>query len=209
MSGDSSFWKIAVSHADQTMKHHYRPDMSCYHVVDYDSKTGEVRSRVTHQGYADSSAWARGQAWGLYGYTMCYRYTHDPKYLKQAEDIAKFIFTHKNLPEDLIPYWDYDVPNIEKEPRDASAAAVTASALYELSTYVGKKQGKEYKKLADRIVENLGSPAYRAKLGENGYFVLMHSTGNKPGPSEVDVPLVYADYYFLEALKRKRDLENK
>ncbi|WP_298063974.1 glycoside hydrolase family 88 protein [uncultured Rikenella sp.] len=209
MSGDSSFWKIAVSHADRTMEHHYRPDKSCYHVVDYDSGTGEVRSRVTAQGYADGSAWARGQAWGLYGYTMCYRYTRDPKYLKQAEEIARFIFTNKNLPEDLVPYWDYDVPNIGNEPRDASAAAITASALYELSTYADRKQGREYRKLADRIVKTLASPAYRAELGENGYFILMHSTGNKPGPSEVDVPLVYADYYFLEALKRKRDLEAK
>ncbi len=209
MSGDSSFWNIAVSHADQTLKHHYRPDMSCYHVVDYDSETGAVRSRVTAQGYADSSAWARGQAWGLYGYTMCYRYTRDPRYLKQAEAISRFIFTHPNLPKDLIPYWDYDVPNIEQEPRDASAAAITASALYELSTCVNTKEAKQYKKLADRIIKSLSSPNYRATLGTNGYFILMHSTGNKPGPNEVDVPLVYADYYFLEALKRKRDLEQK
>lgn len=209
MSGDSSFWNIAVSHADQTLKHHYRPDMSCYHVVDYDTETGAVRSRVTAQGYADSSAWARGQAWGLYGYTMCYRYTRDPRYLKQAEAIARFIFTHPNLPKDLIPYWDYDVPNIEQEPRDASAAAITASALYELSTCVNAKEAKQYKKLADRIIKSLSSPNYRATLGTNGYFILMHSTGNKPGPNEVDVPLVYADYYFLEALKRKRDLEQK
>lgn len=209
MSGDSSFWDIAVSHADQTLKHHYRPDMSCYHVVDYDARTGAVRSRVTAQGYADSSAWARGQAWGLYGYTMCYRYTRDPRYLQQAEAIARFIFTHPNLPKDLIPYWDYDVPNIEREPRDASAAAITASALYELSTYVSSKEAKRYKKLADRIIRSLSSPAYRATSGTNGYFILMHSTGNKPGPNEVDVPLVYADYYFLEALKRKRDLEQR
>lgn len=209
MSGDSSFWDIAVSHADQTLKHHYRPDMSCYHVVDYDAQTGAVRSRVTAQGYADSSAWARGQAWGLYGYTMCYRYTRDPRYLQQAEAIARFIFTHPNLPKDLIPYWDYDVPNIEREPRDASAAAITASALYELSTYVSSKEAKRYKKLADRIIRSLSSPAYRATSGTNGYFILMHSTGNKPGPNEVDVPLVYADYYFLEALKRKRDLEQR
>lgn len=209
MSGDSSFWDIAVSHADQTLKHHYRPDMSCYHVVDYDARTGAVRSRVTAQGYADSSAWARGQAWGLYGYTMCYRYTRDPRYLQQAEAIARFIFTHPNLPKDLIPYWDYDVPNIEREPRDASAAAITASALYELSTYVSSQEAKRYKKLADRIIRSLSSPAYRATSGTNGYFILMHSTGNKPGPNEVDVPLVYADYYFLEALKRKRDLEQR
>ena len=209
LTGDSLYWKIAVSLADTTMKYHFRPDYSSYHVVDYDSEKGGARWQGTFQGARDDSFWARGQAWAVYGYTMCYRYTHDPKYLKQAEAIAKFIFTNETLPEDLVPYWDYDVPNIEQEPRDASAAAITASALYELSTYAGKKQGKEYKKLADRIVETLGSPAYRAKLGENGYFILMHSTGNKPGPSEVDVPLVYADYYFLEALKRKRDLESK
>lgn len=209
ISRDSSFWKIAVSHADQTLKNHYRPDKSCYHVVDYDSQTGAVRSRVTAQGYADSSAWARGQAWGLYGYTLCYRYTRDPRYLQQAEAIARFIFTHPNLPNDLIPYWDYDVPNIEQEPRDASAAAITASALYELSTYVDMKQSQKYKKWANHIIKSLSSSDYRATLGTNGYFLLKHSTGNKPGASEIDVPLVYADYYFLEALKRKQELTNK
>lgn len=210
-SGDSTFWNIAVSHADQTLKHHYRQnETSCYHVVDYDPETGEVLHRQTHQGFADESAWARGQAWGLYGYTMCYRYTKDPKYLAQAERIADFWFFHRCMPEDLIPYWDFDDPDIAKVPtvpRDASAAAIVASALYELSTYVPDVKSKEYKKLADRTMESLASDAYRAPLGENGYFILMHSTGHKPGNSEIDVPLVYADYYFLEALKRKRDLE--
>lgn len=207
MSGDSSFWKIATSHADQTIKHHYRDDMSCYHVVDYDPTTGEVRRRMTNQGYSDESAWSRGQAWGLYGYTMCYRYTRDPKYLDQAVKIAKYIFENPNLPADLVPYWDYDAPDKATAPRDASAAAITAAALYELSTYV--KGGKKYKKLADTMVSTLASPAYRAPLGENGNFLLMHSTGSLPHKSEIDVPLVYADYYFLEALKRKRDLEAK
>lgn len=207
MSGDSTFWKIAISHADQTMKNHYRPDMSSYHVVDY-NPDGSVRGRCTSQGYADESAWSRGQGWGLYGYTMCYRYTRDPRYLAQAEKIAAYIFNHPNLPSDLIPYWDYDAPKTTPEqPRDASAASLSASALYELSTY--SKNGKEYKKLADRIVESLASPAYTAKIGENGNFILMHSTGSLPHKSEVDLPLVYADYYFLEALKRKGDLEKR
>ena len=170
----------------------------------YDPETGEVRKRQTAQGYADESAWARGQAWALYGYTMCYRYTHDAKYLEQAEKVYNFIFNNKNLPEDLVPYWDFDAPNIPNEPRDASAAACTASALYELSTYL---PDKGYKETADRIMESLASPSYRAKVGTNGNFILMHSVGSIPHGAEIDVPLNYADYYFLEGLMRKRDLE--
>ncbi|MEG1635265.1 MAG: glycoside hydrolase family 88 protein, partial [Rikenellaceae bacterium] len=208
LSGDSTFWNIAISHADLTMKNHYRKDMSCWHVVDYDpTKMDAIRGKYTSQGYSDDSAWARGQAWGLYGYTLCYRYTHDIRYLKQAEAIAEFIFNNPNLPKDLVPYWDYNAPKTTPaQPRDASAAAITASALYELSLYSNDKS-KEYKKLADKIVVSLASPAYTAKLGENGKFVLMHSVGSLPGKSEIDVPLVYADYYYLEALKRKRELE--
>ncbi|MFT4223088.1 glycoside hydrolase family 88 protein [Dysgonomonas sp.] len=205
-SGDSSFHNIAVSHADVTMKHQFRPDFSCYHVVDFDPETGEVRKRQTAQGYSDESAWARGQAWALYGYTTCYRYTQDKKYLDQAENVYSFIFNNKNLPEDLVPYWDFDAPNIPNEPRDASAAAAIASALYELSTYISDKG---YKETADKIMNSLGSENYRAKVGTNGNFILMHSVGSIPHNSEIDVPLNYADYYFLEALKRKKDLEQK
>ena len=205
-SGDSTFYNIAVKHADTTMAHHFRPDNSCYHVVDYDPETGEVRKRQTAQGYADESAWARGQAWALYGYTTCYRYTKDKKYLDQAQKVYNFIFNNKNLPEDLVPYWDYDAPNIPNEPRDASAAACTASALYELDGYL---PGNHYKETADKIMESLGSPAYRAEVGTNGNFILMHSVGSIPHGQEIDVPLNYADYYFLEGLMRKRDLEKK
>ena len=204
LSGDSTYYNIAVKHADTTMKNHFRDDNSCYHVVDYDPVTGEVRKKQTAQGYADESAWARGQAWAIYGYTMCYRYTHDQKYLDMAEKIYNFIFNNPNLPEDLVPYWDFDAPNIPNEPRDASAAACTASALYELSTYI---PGKSYKETADKIMENLGSPAYRAEVGTNGNFILMHSVGSIPHGAEIDVPLNYADYYFLEGIMRKRDLE--
>ena len=204
LSGDSTFYNVAKKHADTTMANHFRADNSCYHVVDYDPETGEVRKKQTAQGYADESSWARGQAWALYGYTMCYRYTHDAKYLAQTEKVYNFIFGNKNLPEDLVPYWDFDAPKIPNEPRDASAAACTASALYELSTYV---TDKGYKETADRIMESLASPAYRAEVGTNGNFILMHSVGSIPHGAEIDVPLNYADYYFLEALKRKRDLE--
>lgn len=202
LSGDSTYYNIAVSHADRTLENHFRNDNSCYHVVDYDLESGTVRSRQTAQGYADESAWARGQAWAIYGYTMCYRYTHNPEYLKQACNVYEFIFTHKNLPQDLIPYWDFDALNIPKEPRDVSAAAVIASALYELYTYAPEQK---YKETADRIVQTLSTPAYRAEVGTNGNFILMHSVGSIPHNAEIDVPLNYADYYFLEALARKSE----
>ena len=205
-SGDSLFYHIAVSHARTTMKNHFRDDYSSYHVVNYDTLTGEVLHRHTHQGYAHSSAWARGQAWGLYGYTMCFRETGDTAFLNQARHIAGFIFQHKNLPQDLIPYWDFNAPDIPNEPRDVSAATVTASGLYELCALDPVNRAK-YKALADKIMENL-TLNYRAEPGKDKGFLLLHSTGSKPHNSEVDVPLSYADYYFLEALLRKRALEN-
>ncbi len=204
LSGDSSFYKIAVTHADNTIKNHYRPDYSAWHVIDYNKADGSVRHRNTHQGYSDESAWSRGQVWGVYGYIVCYRETKDQKYLDQAEKALNFIANHPNYPEDGVPYWDFNAPEIPNTYRDASAGAILASALYELSTYSTQK---DYKAWADKILTSLSSPAYRAPVGENGDFLLMHSVGSLPHNSEVDVPLNYADYYFLEALKRKRDLE--
>lgn len=206
LSGDSTYYNIAVSHADKTMKNHFREDGSSYHVVDYNPETGEVLKRCTAQGYSDESAWARGQAWAIYGYIMCYRYTHCSAYLNQAKKVYEFIFTNSNLPEDLIPYWDFDALNIPNELRDASAAAITASALYELSAF---SHNIEYKKTADKIMKTLSSPAYRAEIGKNHNFLLMHSVGSFPDCAEIDVPLSYADYYYLEALRRKRDLEKQ
>jgi unsaturated chondroitin disaccharide hydrolase len=204
VTGDSSFYKIAVSHAKTTMKNHYRPDYSSYHVLEYDTITGKVLKKNTHQGYSHESAWARGQAWGLYAYAMCYRETRDKAFLQHAENIEGFIFNHPNMPADLIPYWDFNAPGIPNEPRDASAAAVIASGLYELSMY--SKKGKEYRAKADKVLENL-SVSYTSPIGENKGFILLHSTGSKPSNSEVDVPLSYADYYFLEALMRKEKLD--
>jgi unsaturated chondroitin disaccharide hydrolase len=201
MTGDSSFYKIAISHANTTMKNHFRPDYSSYHVVDYDPKTGAVKSRVTHQGYSNESAWARGQAWALYGYTLCFRETNLQAYLAQADHIANFILTNKSIPDDGVPYWDYNDPRIPAVSRDASAAAITASALYELAKY--SKDGKRYKSAADKILSSL-STKYTNKPGENYGFILAHSTGHLPGNSEIDVPINYADYYYLEALLRSK-----
>jgi unsaturated chondroitin disaccharide hydrolase len=203
LSGDSSYYKIAVSHANTTMKNHFRPDYSSYHVIDYDSATGKVLKKNTHQGYAHESAWSRGQAWALYGYTMCYRETKNPAYLKQAENVAAFILNHPNLPADLIPYYDFNAPGIPNEPRDASAGALNASALYELSLY--SRNGKLYRAKADQMLASLNQ-SYRPQVGGARGFLLLHSTGSKPSNSEVDVPLSYADYYFMEALLRQQEL---
>ncbi len=203
--GDPRMRAMAIAHADTTLQNHYRPDNSCYHVVDYDQATGRVLRRVTHQGTADSSAWARGQAWGLYGYTLMYRETKDPRYLAQAQKIAAFLLHHPRLPADKVPYWDFDAPDIPSAPRDTSAAAVMCSALLELRHYVEPAAAAEYTAFAEQQLRSLASPAYLARPGENGGFLLKHATGDHPKNREVDVPLNYADYYFLEALLRARE----
>lgn len=206
--------KIASTHALTTMKNHFRKDYSSYHVVDYDSVTGKVLAKKTHQGLSDESAWARGQAWGLYGYAMCYVNTKNPVFLKQAENIAAFIMNHPRMPKDKVPYWDFDVHNASEDqkdeagdaPRDASAAAVIASGLLNLSTEV--KEGKKYFDYAEDILKSLSSDKYLAEPGENHFFILKHSVGAFLYNSEVDTPLDYADYYYLEALKRYAALKS-
>lgn len=203
LTGDSSFYQIAISHANTTLKNHFRPDGGTYHVIDYNPQTGEIQHRNTHQGYADESTWARGQAWALYGYTMCYRETKDKKYLNQALAIAAWLINHPRMPNDGVPYWDFDASEIPNEPRDVSAAAVIASALYELSSlHTGDESLRNF---ANHITLSL-TTHYMAEPGSSRGFILLHSTGSKPHGSEVDVPLIYADYYFLEALWRSMHL---
>lgn len=208
-TGDSSFHKIAVTHANTTIKNHFRPDNSSYHLVDYNPETGVPQKKQTVQGAADESAWARGQAWGLYGFTTMYRETNDQKYLEQANKIAEFILTHPNFPSDGIIYWDFNAPGIPAALRDASAATILASALIELAGYNNKENAKKYLNTAETILRTLSTPAYKAVEGENGGFLLKHSVGNLPGKSEVDVPLTYADYYFVEAMLRYKNLKSK
>lgn len=206
VTGDSAYAKIAITHANTTMKNHFREDYSSYHVLNYNPQTGAVQQKRTAQGYADGSAWARGQAWGLYGFTVMYRETRDPKYLEQAKHIAGFILNNPHLPKDMIPYWDFDAPDIPNARRDASAAAVMCSALLELQKYVPSTLSDEYLNAAKTMFNSLSSKKYRVKKGENGGFILDHSLGNFPQKSEIDVPLSYADYYYLEALKRMKDI---
>lgn len=208
-TGNSKYRDIAIAHADKTLKNHFRENMTSYHVVSYSVPSGKVESKGTFQGYADSSAWARGQAWGVYGYTMCYRFTKNPVYLEAAHKIARFIMENRPSGNDYIPYWDYDTPDIPNAPRDASAAAVTASALLELYAYTEDQSLSDaYIEYAENILKQLSSPDYLAKENENKGFILMHSVGSFPHDSEVNVPLNYADYYYLEAMKRYKDLKN-
>lgn len=199
-TGDSSYYKIAVTHANTTMKNHFRKDYSSYHVLNYNPETGAVQKKQTAQGYADESAWARGQAWGLYGYTVMYRETGDPKYLEQANHIAAFILHHPNLPKDKVPYWDFNAPDIPHALRDASAGAVMSSALLELARYT--KNGQEYDLAAEQMLRSLSAAPYQSLPGTNAGFLLQHSVGHLPQHSEVDVPLTYADYYYVEAMRR-------
>lgn len=200
---DKKYWDISVTHANSTIKEHFRPDYSSYHIVDYDLEKGKVLRKATWQGAANTSAWARGQAWALYGFVTMYRFTKDVKYLKQAEHIADFILNHPNLPDDKIPYWDFDAPLMPKAKRDASAGAIVASALLELGQF--SKVKKKYVDAGTDMIKSLASPSYRAELKTNGGFLLKHSVGALPLNSEIDVPLIYADYYFLESLKRYKD----
>lgn len=202
-----NMYEIADSHARTTLENHYRPDGSSYHLISYDTITGDVVLRQTWQGFSDESSWARGQAWGLYGYTVCYRETGDLKYLVQAEKIAGFIIDHPRLPEDKIPYWDFDDPDIPDTYRDASAAAIICSALIELSQLTENDQSDKYLQVAETIIHSLSSREYRAEQGTNGSFLLMHSVGSIPDNSEVDVPLTYADYYYIEAMMRYKKLK--
>ena len=237
-TGDDTYKNIAISHADKTLENHYRDDFSTFHVIDYDDETGAVRGKYTAQGIADGSRWARGQAWSLYGFTVAYRFTGDEKYLQRAKDVANYLYVEEdNMPEDLIPLWDFDIveysnalpeneflykslkdkelPKQYTEIRDVSSAAINASALYELYWHT---KDEFYKSIADKTIESLSTEAYRAKVGENGGFLFMHSVGSLPHSllnieagrttsHNIDVPLNYADYYFLEALIRKGRVE--
>ena len=226
LAGGEMFKQIACTHANTTMKNHFRQDYSTYHVVSYDPETGKVQCKETAQGFSDESCWSRGESWALYGYTMMYRETKDPAYLDQARNIAEY--TIRMLPKDGIPEWDFNAPGTrhafdmsakgapspkkykyskgDKVYRDSSAGAIIASALIELSTFTSGKESRKFKQTAETILRTLASPEYLSSPGENGDFLLKHGVTNLHGWSGVDIPLTYADYYFLEALLRYQAL---
>ena len=200
---------VAESHADKTMANHFREDFSSYHVVSYDTITGEVEMKSTSQGYSDSSAWVRGQTWGLYGFTVMYRESKNEAYLDQAVKIADFIIDNPLFTEDCIPYWDFNDPDIPNTLKDASAAAIMCSALLELSEYVTGDKAQKYMQIAEKQLNTLCSKKYLAAPGENGNFILKHCVGHMPNRNDLDAPLSYGDYYFVESLIRYKKLKNK
>jgi hypothetical protein len=221
VTGDTSYKDIAVKHAITTIKNHFRPDYSTYHVVDYDPETGLAVHHESHQGFADNSTWSRGQAWAIYGYTMAYRETGDRQFLEIACKAADYYLKNKRLPADKIPYWDfnanepgytprwkreYDPHELSYIPRDASAGAIVTAALLELSGYTDPSTGKRYFRAAETMLRALSSSEYQSPPGSNGGFVLEHCVGSFPGKSSVDTPLPYGDYYYVQALMRYRDL---
>lgn len=208
-SDNSRFASIARSHADVTLKNHFRPDYSCWHVVSYDTITGQPEKKHTRQGYSHESSWSRGEAWALYGYVMMYRETQQKHYLAHAKKVANYILTHPRMPEDGIPYWDYDAPDIPDTYRDASAGAIMASAFIELSTMIQGELSRKCLMMAETQLKTLTSPEYLAEPGTNGNFILKHSVGSLMEHSEVDVPLTYADYYYVEALLRYQKVKSE
>lgn len=200
--GDRRLFDVAVSHADKTMENQFRPDYSSYHVAVYDTVTGKCIKKCTHQGYSDDSMWARGQAWAIYGYTVVFRETGNPKYLEFAEQLVDTYM--KNLPDDYVPYWDFNAPDIPNAPRDASAACVVASALLEMSGFYGNGKGEKYRKAAEKMLCSLSSDKYQSR--ERNVAFLLHSTGHWPAKSEIDASIIYADYYYIEALMRLKRL---
>ncbi|MFR8836487.1 glycoside hydrolase family 88 protein [Bacteroides nordii] len=208
-SDNSRFASIARSHADVTLKNHFRADYSCWHVVSYDTITGQPEKKHTRQGYSHESSWSRGEAWALYGYVMMYRETQQKHYLVHAKKVANYILTHPRMPEDGIPYWDYDAPDIPDTYRDASAGAIMASAFIELSTMIQGELSRKCLMMAETQLKTLTSPEYLAEPGTNGNFILKHSVGSLMEHSEVDVPLTYADYYYVEALLRYQKVKSE
>ena len=203
--GSRRLYDIAVKHAATTMKNHFRPDHTSYHVVVYDTAKVKKVKGITHQGYADGSMWARGQAWAIYGFTMVARETKDPRFLDFAQQVTDVYL--ERLPEDGVPYWDFNAPDIPDAPRDASAAAIVASALLELSSLVpDAAKAQHYRAKSGFYARDVVFQGhYQSRTANNAF--LLHSTGHKPAGGEIDASIIYADYYYIEALLRQRALQ--
>ena len=201
-NGEKRFADVARSHATVTMKNHFRADGGTYHVLNYSQKDGRIQEIRRGQGASCFTAWSRGQSWAIYGYTMMYRETKDKAYLEFAQKVTDYAINHPNMPEDGIPYWDYGAPG---EERDSSAGSIMASGLLELANYVDAEKGAMYRNFAVKQLLSLASPAYFSEGDEIGHFLLKHGVGAKPSGSEIDTPLNYGDYYFLEALMRVKN----
>jgi hypothetical protein len=208
ISGDSNLYNIAYNHALNTKRDFFREDYSTYYLVEYDTILNTVKEKRTWMGYSDESTWARGHARAIYGSAVTFRETGDSSFLELAKKAAEFYMNHPRLPADLIPYWDFDDPDIPNAPRDASAACIAASGLLELSSLLPSDEQAKYADFAIRTLKSLASDTYRNKPSENLGFILKNSTGSRTWNIDVDKPKISADYYFVESLVKLNKLKN-
>ncbi|HMK39399.1 MAG TPA: hypothetical protein VK569_08665 [Bacteroidota bacterium] len=203
----ASLKEHAVRHAQNTYRDFVRPDGSSYHVVRYNRYSGAIVNRGQIQGQSDSSTWTRGHAWFTYGMTVCYRYTKDEGFLEKACALADYFI--RRLTPDNVSAWDFDSLPEFRKTKDASATAIVSSALFELSTYVKDSTRRNlYRRKATAMLSALCSKDYLAE-GKETSAILLHSTQylTQPGNQNTDKPAIFADYYFLEAIKRYLALE--
>ena len=206
-TGDSRYRDIAVTHADNTLKNHFRADNSCFHILCYDAGTGSVVTQKGGQGYSQTSAWSRGQSWGLYGFTMCYRFTHDRRYLDRAVKSAEYFINHPNLPRTRCPT---GITTHRGFPTSRATLRRRPSPPRRCSNWPGTspKRKSSITRSAEKILRSLASDRYLIPAGEKNGFLIDHSVGSKPSKSQVDVPIIYGDYYFLEALLRLKNYKS-
>ncbi|MCK4733831.1 MAG: glycoside hydrolase family 88 protein [Methanophagales archaeon] len=191
-TGGERFYEVARTHSMRTVDEFIRDDYSTVHVIDFDLETGELQRKITVQGYSDDSCWSRGQAWAIYGFTLAYKHTRDELFLRTAEKLAEYFI--KNLPEDYVPYWDFNDP--KKELRDSSAAAIASSGLLDLSALSGKKG---FRDVAINILSSL-CDNYLCEEEKDG--ILKHGCFHKPEEKGADESLIWGDYYFIEAIMK-------
>ena len=211
VTGDGEYAKKAEAHIKTAMKNIIREDHSTYHTFFFDVNTGEPKKGVTHQGYRDGSAWARGQAWGVYGTALGYRYTKEEKYIDAFRTVTEYFLSH--LPEDLVPYWDFEFTDGSDQPRDSSAAVIAACGMLEMSKYLSEEKAAYYTGLARRLLYALVTKcAVTDPAQSNG--LLLHGTYAKSSPyntcpnNGVDECVIWGDYFYMEALTRlSRDWE--
>ncbi|WP_416148794.1 glycosyl hydrolase [Salipaludibacillus sp. HK11] len=198
-TGDPRFKSVAMKHADTILEHFIEADGSVHHIVNFNPETGERIEFIGGQGYASDSAWTRGTAWAIYGLTICYEYTGEDKYLQTAKNVAHFFIA--NLPEDYVPHWDFRIPEDVTSYRDSSAGAIAAPGLLLLAEKVPQKEAHIYKNAGEKILQSLYEN-YGAWDNPNEDGVILHGTGHYPEQKNLNNPLIYGDYFFVEGIAR-------
>ncbi|WP_206109225.1 glycoside hydrolase family 88 protein [Paenibacillus sp. HB172176] len=205
-TNDPRYKHIAMKHADTFLKHAIRDDGSVCHILSFNPETGEFIEPIGGQGLSGTSAWSRGNSWALHGLAIAFRCTGEERYLQAAKRVAHYFIAA--LPEDHVPYWDFRVESLEGEPRDTSAGAIAASGLIELSQLTPASESRIYRSASERILYSL-SENYATWDQPNHEAILIEGTGHKPANSNVNVSLIYGDYYFAEGFAKLSGWRNR